>query len=295
MDNIEILRLYLLGYKGFKVLQEIVEKSNPSIIEEVVIGSDEGVENDYSSECKYLCTKNNIKFISRKQDKSFTNTLSLAIGWRWMIDLERVPNLIVIHDSLLPKYRGFNPVVTALINGDTEIGATAIYAAPKMDAGDIVDQMKVQISYPLKILQAIELLSSLYVKMSLTIVSNTVQGVALSVKKQSNLEATYSLWRDDEDYFINWNWDSRKIRRFVDAVGYPYDWAKCWLGKSIIKICEVEEVDDVIIENRSPGKVIFIQDNHPVVVCGTGLLKIIEFQSASGESIQINSLRTRFK
>ena len=48
-----------------------------------------------------------------------------------------------LHGSYLPKYRGRVPVNWAVINGETETGATLHYMVEKPDAGDIVDQEKV--------------------------------------------------------------------------------------------------------------------------------------------------------
>ena len=45
-----------------------------------------------------------------------------------------------MHGSLLPKYRGRVPVNWAVINGETETGATLHYMTAKPDAGDIVAQ-----------------------------------------------------------------------------------------------------------------------------------------------------------
>ena len=84
----------------------------------------------------------------------------LAIGWRWLIS--GTENLIVLHDSLLPKYRGFAPLVNSLINGEQEIGVTAIWAGPEFDAGEIIFQEKAGICYPIKIQEAIEIVSGLY-------------------------------------------------------------------------------------------------------------------------------------
>ena len=50
-----------------------------------------------------------------------------------------------MHGSLLPKYRGRVPVNWAVINGETETGATLHYMTEKPDAGDIVDQQAVPI------------------------------------------------------------------------------------------------------------------------------------------------------
>ena len=45
-----------------------------------------------------------------------------------------------IHDSLLPKYTGFSPLIWALINGEEEVGLTAHLMDEELDAGDIVLQ-----------------------------------------------------------------------------------------------------------------------------------------------------------
>lgn len=50
-----------------------------------------------------------------------------------------------VHGSLLPKYRGGAPVQYAIMNGDQETGVTIIYMVKKMDAGDMLAQVKLPI------------------------------------------------------------------------------------------------------------------------------------------------------
>lgn len=50
-----------------------------------------------------------------------------------------------VHPSLLPKYRGSSPIQWAVLNGDKETGCSTMYISPKMDAGDIILQEKVEI------------------------------------------------------------------------------------------------------------------------------------------------------
>ena len=52
---------------------------------------------------------------------------------------------INIHYSLLPKYRGASPVESAILNGETETGATIQKMIFEMDAGDIIAQEKIAI------------------------------------------------------------------------------------------------------------------------------------------------------
>ena len=53
--------------------------------------------------------------------------------------------LINIHPSLLPKYKGLNTHRRALDAGDTVAGATVHWVTEALDAGDIIQQVKVPI------------------------------------------------------------------------------------------------------------------------------------------------------
>lgn len=288
------VRLYLLGFKGLRVLQSVVNTFGYEIIKEVVIGKDNNILNDYSTEIQDLCEGKQIRFRTRKTDIEFDKTISIAIGWRWIIDINRVPNLIVLHDSLLPKYRGFNPLVSALINGENKIGVTALFASENYDEGEIIYQEELEVSYPIKIYDAIERISFCYEILTTKLLSDINQGLQLPRIMQNERKVSYSLWRDEDDYRINWNDSNKRIKRFVDAVGYPYDGATTQINNQLYRILEVEEYDDVVVENRKPGKIIFYKDNYPIVVCGQGLIKILKIvNSKNGENFNITSIRTK--
>ena len=51
-----------------------------------------------------------------------------------------------IHPSLLPRYRGPSPVVTAILNGDAETGVTIMKLDEGMDSGPILAQERVSIA-----------------------------------------------------------------------------------------------------------------------------------------------------
>ena len=53
--------------------------------------------------------------------------------------------IINLHPSLLPKYRGANPIFWAIRNGEKEFGITVHYLNEKIDAGDIIMQKKIPI------------------------------------------------------------------------------------------------------------------------------------------------------
>src|SRR3989344_5251682 len=51
-----------------------------------------------------------------------------------------------VHPSLLPKYRGPSPVQTAILNGDTETGASIMVVDKEVDHGPILASRKFSIS-----------------------------------------------------------------------------------------------------------------------------------------------------
>lgn len=253
------------------------------------------VQNDYYEQIRNLCIAHGVAFFDRKDFRPDSSSTIIAISWRWLISVQP-EKLIVLHDSLLPKYRGFNPLVTALINGDRDIGVTALVGAEKYDCGDILSQAQLSISYPITIAEATELITGAYVEVVRGILENIKKEIPCDTYPQDEASATYSLWRDEFDYRIDWALDSTRIKRHVDAVGFPYSGASAVCNGQLLRIFDVDLVDDVVVENRDPGKVIFMQDGLPIVVCGRGLLLIKKASwEDSGESmIPLQTFRLRF-
>lgn len=290
----EKIYLFILSQKGFEVLVHIIEVYGEKVISGVVIGKDENSLYDYSDLIEESCKKYNIKFAYRGESYEVDTRYAFVIGWKWMIrDSGFIP--IIFHDSLLPKYRGFNPLVSALINGDCEVGVTALFAAEQYDKGDIIAQEVVKISYPIKIQDAIKFVSVAYNRLAIKILDLICTKKILEGVKQKESSASYSLWRDDADYKVNWSRDAYYVKRHVDAVGRPYRGAHTKFDDQMLIIHDVEVVVDRDIVNRTPGKVIDIESGCPLVVCGAGIVRITNATLENGDSaLPFRKLRVRF-
>jgi methionyl-tRNA formyltransferase len=291
-----MITLLLMTYKGYKALEHLVKQDLHPVLDAVIVGEDKSTENDYSNEIITLCEKHTIKFFRRKENYTIGSKYSLAISWRWLIPTENT-ELIVLHDSLLPKYRGFAPLVNQLINGEKKIGLTAIKASDQYDRGPVIMQQSVDIQYPIKIKDAIEIISDLYSSITADIFRAVSNESTLAFIPQDESQATYSLWRDEDDYQIAWSRDSSDIVRFIHAVGYPYLGASTLLEDKKIRIYDAEVYPDVHVVNRDSGKIIFFDNDRPVVVCGTGLIKILDacFDDTGTSIFPLNKFRLRFK
>lgn len=182
-----------------------------------------------------------------------------------------------------------------LINGEKEIGVSALHASEKYDEGNVIRQESLAVQYPIKINDAIDLISKLYSTLVLDIYRMIINNENLIGIPQLEENATYSLWRDNQDYIINWNNDSQSIKRMIDAVGYPFSGATTLLNNEKVIIEDVEVYLDLMIENRDVGKVIFIHEGYPIVVCGKGLLKIKNARFVNGNPIlPLQKFRSRF-
>jgi methionyl-tRNA formyltransferase len=282
-----------LNQKGWSTLKVLLNNNFQEHISYVVSDRDLSVEDDFFSNIAVECLAAGIPLFTRKENTLPPVDYKLAIGWRWL--MAESENLIVLHDSILPKFRGFAPLVNTLIKGNTEIGVTAIWAAAEFDEGDIIFQERTSITYPIKIQAVIELASELYQKICINMLTKIRENQPLVSCPQVASEASYSVWRDEEDYRIDWSQSAVTIKRFIDAVGFPYKGAQALVDDRKIHIMDATVVEDLDIELRHHGKVLKFVDNKPLVICGEGLLLINDMRSADGTSFKLSKFRTRFK
>ena len=237
-----------------------------------------------------------IRWSDRSSKPVIDSAYSIAIAWRWLIPIEANNTLIILHDSLLPKYRGFAPLVNMLINHEPRIGVTALYANEEFDRGDIICQKSICVKHPIRIEEAIEKVSKLYAEIIVDIFVSLSKGNLITATKQEESEATYSLWRDEKDYYIDWNRDAEYIQQFVYSLGYPFKGAATIINGETHRVLDCEVVDDITIENRCAGKVMFMRNGQPVIVCGKGMIKITKMEDENGNAaLPLKKYRTRFE
>jgi methionyl-tRNA formyltransferase len=222
------------------------------------------------------------------------NVEALAVGWKFLVETP-YERLFVIHDSLLPKYRGWNPLVTALQNQDPEIGVTLILADEQIDHGPIVLQEKIHITYPIKIADAMHAIET-EIKRLVAFLLELPDRQNLLLKEQNENDATYSIWRNEEDYRIDWTDSALNILAFINSVSFPYKGASTTLNGRIVRIFSANVVPDILIINRKPGKVWKIESQKITVLCGSGLIEILEyyFESDAEKASTLGSIKSKF-
>ena len=285
--------LYAMTAKGLATFQAL-HRVAPGLVGAVVSERDPGTDDGAYDRLARACADRGVPFLDRASPAPPAGH-AVAAGWRWLIPERPGTTLVVFHDSLLPRYRGFNPLVTALIEGDAETGVTALLATGEYDRGDILGRVAVPLPRPLRIADAIELVAGAYGRLAADLGARIAAGEPLVGVAQDEDAASYSLWRDDADYEMDWSLPAPRLRDFVLAVGPPYAGARSRLAGEPVRVWDAAVEPDVAVANRTPGKVIFLRDGRPTVVCGRGLLRIDAMTRADGSScLPLTRFRTRF-
>jgi methionyl-tRNA formyltransferase len=207
----------------------------------------------------------------------------LAVSWRYLIPMQiaarAARGCYIIHDSLLPAYRGFSPTVWAMINGEPVVGATLFHAAETVDSGDIVDQVEVEVGPTDRIGDVMDRVTKAYIELLDRNLPLILQGDAPRYP-QDELRATYTCKRLPWDNHIDWTGPTRKIYNLIRAVTYPYPGAYTELEGKRMVVWDAEPVSkDVSYVGRVVGRVVKIEkDAGVVVLTGDGQLMLKKVQ-----------------
>lgn len=208
--------------------------------------------------------------------------LLLAVSWRYLIPSAAFARArrgaFVIHDSLLPAYRGFSPTVWAVANRERETGATLFAMSEEMDAGEIIDQRRIPILEEDRIGDVMMRVTEGYLDLlegNLTALrTGTVRRMP-----QDHARATYCRRRVPSDNAIRWEAPTDQVYALIRAVTRPYSGAFTRLGDRKLTVWEAQRADAGEGSHYSPGVVVrAVPGAGAIVRTGDGALLLTEVQ-----------------
>jgi len=208
--------------------------------------------------------------------------IAFAIGWRFLINEKtyRLPlkGTLVLHDSLLPKYRGFAPMNWAIINGETETGVTLFLMVDAVDAGPIIDQLKVNIDEEDTAASLDKKIITLYEKIIEKNLDQLISG-DYPLIPQNEVDATFTCKRTPEDGLIDWRMSAMQINNLIRGTSEPFPGAFTYLHgqRVIIWQAHVTKVQPVYV-GVVPGRILGKKDRVIEVLTGQGVLCIDRLQ-----------------
>lgn len=230
------MRVVMFGYQtwGHRTLRALLESEHDVVLVVTHPKSEHAYEKIWSDSVADLAAEHGVEVLlrNRPDDEDLMSRLKeaepdliVANNWRTWIppqifELPRYGTLNV-HDSLLPAYAGFSPIIWALINGEQEVGVTAHMMDGGLDAGDIVLQRSVEVGPR-------DTATDLFhrtVDLIGPVVSESLELIAsgrTDWTPQDPARASFFHKRAIEDSRIDWHWPAEHIDRLVRAQSDPY-------------------------------------------------------------------------
>jgi len=123
---------------------------------------------------------------------------------------------INVHPSLLPKYRGSSPILTAILNGDNETGITIQRINLEMDTGTVLKQKIIMLDGSETTESLSKLASEEGSELLVSCIRNLDSGT-INENLQDESKASYCKKINKEDGLINWNESALLIDRKIRA------------------------------------------------------------------------------
>ena len=262
------------------------------------------------SPVKKFAVKNGVKLFqtpSVSKDRELIDTLkslepdffvTFAFGQIISQEVIDIPKygVINLHASLLPLYRGANPIQRAIVNGDKETGITTMKTVLKMDAGDICMQEKIQITENMNTTELSEIISDKAPYLIYRTLKGIVSGALIPVAQDENL-VTFAPKFTKEDGQLDFNMTSSEFHNKVRGLN-PWPCAYIKTGEMCVQILETENLKDYR-SNAESGEITETSNEGITVKCSEGavLIKTVKPQCKGTMSAcsWINGLRLKVK
>jgi len=172
-----------------------------------------------------------------------------------------------MHGSLLPRYRGRAPVNWAVINGETETGATLHYMVEKPDAGDIVARQAVPILPDDTAFDVFNKVTTAAAQALDRVLPALLAGAAPRTAQDLS-QGSYFGGRTPQDGRIDWRWPAGKIHDLVRGVAPPYPGAFCELNGKTLRVLKTRSLSRAATGKRVP--LLYVDQGRCYALCGDG-------------------------
>ncbi|MGD6962906.1 methionyl-tRNA formyltransferase [Fictibacillus phosphorivorans] len=192
---------------------------------------------------------------------------------------------INVHASLLPKYRGGAPIHKSIMDGNAKTGITIMYMVEKLDAGDILTQVEVEIEENDHVGSMHDKLSAAGAKLLSETIPQLVEGKLTPVPQVAE-EVTFAwnITRDQEK--IDWTLSGEEIYNHIRGL-HPWPVAYTYLNGQPLKIWWGEKKETST--DGVPGTVIGVHEKGLQVATGNKTSIIITDLQPSGKKRMLAS------
>ena len=200
--------------------------------------------------------------------------VTFAFGQILSQDVLDIPKYetINLHASLLPRYRGANPIQRAIINGDKETGICTMITELGLDCGDVCMREKIEIPNDMTCVDLFEKISDI----SPTLLEKTLVGLVektIIPEKQCETGVCMANKLTKEETKIDWTKPAEEIHNLVRGI-YKFPSAYFMHNDKVIKVLETRVIED----NGTCGEFVKVTKEGIEVGCGKDCLLLIKIK-----------------
>lgn len=197
--------------------------------------------------------------------------VTFAFGQILSQDVLDIPKYetINLHASLLPKYRGANPIQRAIINGEKETGICTMITELGLDCGDVCMREKIEIPENMTCVDLFEKISN----QSPELIEKTLIGlVSGEIKPEKQCEDGLCMANKlaKEETLIDWSKPAREIHNLVRGI-YKFPSAYFIYNDKIIKVLETR----VVKSSAKCGEFVRVSKDGVEVGCGKDCIMLV--------------------
>jgi len=201
----------------------------------------------------------------------------VAYGQKLSNDILSLPRwyCVNIHPSLLPRFRGPEPVARTILRGETVSGVCVVKVVEKMDAGPILGVTRVPVPPEATTPEFEDQLALVGADLLLEVLGN-IQNQAVIELLQNERDATYAPKFEKNDGRIDWRKPAPRVKDFVRAL-QPFPGAFTFQNRGRLAVWKVEAVRGPR-SNQRPGTITAVEKDRIRVACGEGEVALLEIQ-----------------
>ena len=188
---------------------------------------------------------------------------------------------INIHGSLLPRYRGAAPIQWTILNGDATAGVSAMYMSERLDAGDVIDSIAVDVLPEETAGELFERLAPVGGQLLVRTLRSVMDGTAVRTP-QKETEASYAPLLTKAMSPIDWNQPVEHILCRIRGL-HPWPCATAeWNGVRY----KIHKAAAGSGRSAVPGTVLQADGDGMAVAAADGVISVLEIQAPGGKRMR---------
>ena len=238
-----------------------------------------------------------------EQLRAWKADLQIVVAFRMLPEVVwSMPRLgtFNLHASLLPQYRGAAPINWAVMNGETETGATTFFLKHEIDTGAVIRQTRIPIADTDDVGTVHDRLMKVGGDLVVETVDAILDGSAQAIPQEQmavegELHPAPKIFKDT--CRIDWAQPTKRVYDHVRGLSpYPGAWTELVSpsGEStILKIFEAEKVDEP--HALEPGTIVTDGEKLLRVATGSGLVAVRSLQQAGKKRLKADEFLRGFR